>query len=197
MAPVAAAPLPDYYEEICLVTPGSTIRIKHNTYSVPSRLIGQNVRVKIFDDKLEIYHGQNLQLEVERLRGKDRALINYRHVIWSLIRKPGAFKRYRHREELFPSLLFRRTYDRLLCEVSEANADLEYLRILHLAAATSQHDVETAIALLFEVPMNPRFETIRELLHDRVDKSSLGLQPLAVDFSQYDNLIKEYEHGSS
>ena len=39
--------------------------------------------------------------------------IDYRHVIWWLVRKPGAFARYRYREELFPSLMFRRAYDAL------------------------------------------------------------------------------------
>jgi hypothetical protein len=34
-------------------------------------------------------------------------------VIWSLVRKPGAFARYRYREELFPTLVSRRAYDAL------------------------------------------------------------------------------------
>jgi len=34
--------------------------------------------------------------------------IDYRHVIWSLVRKPGRFARYVYREEMFPSVVFRR-----------------------------------------------------------------------------------------
>jgi|GEM_PF-2092484 len=60
---------------------------------------------------------------------------NYRHVVWSLVRKPGAFARCRYREELFPSLVFRRAYDALRDARAE-RADVDYLRILHLAAST-------------------------------------------------------------
>jgi hypothetical protein len=53
------------------------------------------------------------------------------------VRKPGAFRRYVFREAMFPSLEFRRAYDRLLAQ-NNAQADLEYLRILHLAAGDGE-----------------------------------------------------------
>ena len=52
-----------------------------------------------------------VQLVIERIVGRNGHRINYRHIIWSLVQEPGAFARYRHREELFPSLAFRRAYD--------------------------------------------------------------------------------------
>ncbi len=55
----------------------------------------------------------NEDLETERLLGRGGCRGDYRHVIWSLVRKPGAFARYRYREAFFPSLTFRRTYDAL------------------------------------------------------------------------------------
>ena len=97
-----------------------------------------------------MYYGGVLQLEVERLRGEGGHRINYRHVIWSLVQKPGAFARYRYREELFPSLIFRRAYDALTERLDAWKADLEYLRILHLAASTMEGDVEQALAHLLE-----------------------------------------------
>ena len=67
------------------------------------------------------------------------------------MRKPGAFARYRYREELFPTLLFRRAYDALRQGYDvERKADIEYVRILHLAASTCQADVETALELALE-----------------------------------------------
>ena len=36
-----------------------------------------------------------------------QARIDYRHLIASLVRKPGAFAGYLYREELFPRLSFR------------------------------------------------------------------------------------------
>jgi hypothetical protein len=66
------------------------------------------------------------------------------------VRKPGAFARYRFREDLFPSLAFRRAYDALRRFRGE-RADVEYVRLLHLAASTMESEVERAIeALLAE-----------------------------------------------
>jgi hypothetical protein len=82
-----------------------------------------------------------------RLRGDKSHRIDYRHVIWSLVKKPGAFARYRYREELFPSLTFRRAYDALVDARGE-RADIEYVRILHLAASTFESRVEAALETL-------------------------------------------------
>jgi hypothetical protein len=65
------------------------------------------------------------------------------------VRKPGAFAQYRFREDLFPSLLFRRAYDALR-ERRGDRADVEYVRILHLAASTMESTVERAIGELLD-----------------------------------------------
>lgn len=65
------------------------------------------------------------------------------------MRKPGAFARYRYREELFPFLTFRNAHDALVDARGE-RADVEYVRILHLAAGTTEADVESALATLLE-----------------------------------------------
>jgi hypothetical protein len=70
-------------------------------------------------------------------------------VIWSLVRKPGAFAAYRYREDLFPSLVFRRAYDALRARRGD-RADVEYVRVLHLAASTGAHAVEQALSGLLE-----------------------------------------------
>ena len=63
---------------------------------------------------------------VERMvRGEGEANVNYRHVIGSLVRKPGAFARYRFRAQLFPTMHFRLTYDALRQWRGE-RADVEY-----------------------------------------------------------------------
>jgi len=82
-----------------------------------------------------------------RVRGEKGHRIDYRHVIWSLVQKPGAFARYKYREDLFPSLVFRRAYDRLR-ELRGERADVEYVRVLHLAASTLESRVERALAEL-------------------------------------------------
>ena len=70
------------------VTQGSTIRIGYNTYSVPSRLIGEKVDVHIKVECLEAWHGVVLVERLPRLRGRNKHEINYRHVIDWLVRKP-------------------------------------------------------------------------------------------------------------
>jgi ribosomal protein S21 len=97
----------DFSQDWVKVTRNSTIRVRHNTYSVDSRLIGERVQVRVYADHLELFYGQQKMEQMPRLRGEGRHWIQYRHVIHSLVRKPGAFRRYRYREDLFPSLLFR------------------------------------------------------------------------------------------
>jgi hypothetical protein len=104
--------LAEYTEVDVVVSSWSTIRIKHNAYSVPSRLTGERVRVRVFEARLEIFYAGRHQLTVERRRGENGHRIDYRHIIWSLVRKPGAFARYRYRDELFPTPAFRRACER-------------------------------------------------------------------------------------
>lgn len=139
----------DFRRERVRVTRFSTIRAVENTYSVSSRLIGEEVELRLHAESIEIWHGQELVATVERQRGRGNVAIDYRHVIWSLVRKPGAFARYKYREALFPTLTFRRAYDALAERLGSA-ADLEYVRILHLAASTSEAAVEAALERLLE-----------------------------------------------
>ena len=98
MEPVTVGRLPEWKEERTRVTSGSTIRIKHNTYSVPSQLIEEWVKVRVYDDRLEVWYADASQVTIERLLGRFGHRINYRHVIESLVRKPWAFERYRYRD---------------------------------------------------------------------------------------------------
>ena len=148
MRPLAATRLPEFVEEGARVNAGSTIRIRSCAYSVPSRLIGEMVRVRVYEDRIEVRFADVVELACERLRGNKRHRIDYRHVIWSLVRKPGAFARYVYREEMFPSLVFRRAYDAIQGNRPGIRADLEYLRVLHLAASTIEADVQTALESL-------------------------------------------------
>ena len=100
---------------------------------MPSRLIGKEVQIRLYAERLEVYYKGHLVERMERVRGEREANVNYRHVIGSLVRKPGAFARYRFREQMFPTMTFRLAYDALKRWRGE-RADVEYVRILHLAA---------------------------------------------------------------
>ena len=75
-------------------------------------------------------------------------------MIWSLVRKPGAFATYRYRQDLFPTLVFRRTYDRL-CQTGPIGADRAYLAVLALAAGLGESVVETALRMLLDAGRLP------------------------------------------
>ena len=142
-------PVPSYTTYSPKVRCWSTLRIGNRSYSVPSRLIGHQVKVRQYANHLEVYYRDRRVETMPRLRGDQEVCIDYRHVIWSLVRKPGAFARYRYREELFPTMAFRRAYDALRRWRGE-RADVEYVRILHLAASTSESEVQQALELLLE-----------------------------------------------
>lgn len=105
------AGLPEHVEEEAWVSEWSTIRVRHCAYSVPSRLIGEKLLVRVYEDRIEASYRGTKELACERLLGRNQHRIDYRHVIWSLVRKPGGFARYVYREEMFPSLVFRRAYE--------------------------------------------------------------------------------------
>jgi len=190
MRPLVVSRLLDHDEEIANVSEGSTIRIRHNTYSVPSRLIGETVKVWVYENRLEVRYGQELMLTVERLLGRFGHRIDYRHIIWSLVNKPGAFARYRYREELFPTVIFRRAYDALSEAQPGTKGDLEYLRVLHLAASTMESEVGAALELLLDQGTLPTFDQVQALLNPKRTPVP-EMPPLKVDLQEYDRLLVE------
>ncbi|MEZ4311921.1 MAG: IS21 family transposase [Polyangiaceae bacterium] len=182
-----ASRLPEYTRVLVRVRRWSTIVVAKRSYSVPSRLIGHQVEARVYPDVLEIRLGDKLVETVPRLRGNDMHRIDYRHVIWSLVRKPGAFPAYRYREDLFPSLVFRRAYDALRAGRGD-RADVEYVRILHLAASTHEATVERALAQALERGDRFDYATIKALAKPeapQVPELHVG-EP---DLAHYDRLL--------
>jgi hypothetical protein len=175
------------------VTQGSTIRVRCNTYSVPSRLIGEQVDVHIKVESLEVWHGSVLVERVPRLRGRYKHAINYRHVIDWLVRKPGAFAGYRYQDEMFPTSRFRRAYDTLL-EQGSSRAAKDYLRILELAAKESETGVDAVLGRLLEwnVPITPT-AVADHLRHDLGLPRAMEVRIAMVDLSMYDGLLDTRE----
>jgi hypothetical protein len=178
----------EFTEETMTVSGWSTIRVKHNSYSVPSRLIGEAIKVRLYESYLEVWYGGERQLVIERLLDRNNHRIDYRHIIWSLVQKPGAFARYKYREELFPTLVFRKTYDALCAALSGWDADVDYLRILHLAASTMEAEVEAALELLLEQQQVPRTDRVKALVSPRAP--SLPEMPAyEINLGDYDALL--------
>jgi Mu transposase, C-terminal domain len=177
------------------VTTGSVIRVQNNVYSVNSRLIGERVEVRLHLEQVEVWYGQKLVETLPRLRGRGQRHIDYRHVIDTLVRKPGALANYCYREELFPSSRFRVAYD-LLHETLPARADREYLEILHLAAHESEAGVEQALRVLIEDEQPINRSAVAALL--RAGQSTPAVTAVTVppaDLASFDTLLTEVWDG--
>ena len=191
MRELNVAKLPEFTEHQVRVSEWSTVRVKHCAYSVPSRLMGEWVRVRLFEDQVEVWYAGTLQLTCERLHGRNLRRIDYRHMIWSLVRKPGGFARYVYREEMFPSLVFRRAYDAIQTPHQGLKGDLEYLRILHQAASMLEADVEAALTLLLAESHVITADAVKELMTTSSRAEVPPLAPPRVDLGSYDALLAE------
>lgn len=104
----------DYQEVTVRVTRSATIEVRRVLYSVPSRLIGERLRVHLYHDRLGCYLGTQLITTLSRVypvAGKTRARrIDYRHLIVSLSAKPQAFRYSQLRDDLLPSESYRRLW---------------------------------------------------------------------------------------
>jgi len=169
------------------VTSFSTISVDKVVYSVPSRLIGRELKALAYPEVVRVFLGDTLVQEMPRLAPGSRK-INYRHVIAHLVRKPGAFANYQYREELFPSVVFRQAYDALAHKRPE-RADKEYLSILHLAAMGSEQDVEAALVVLLEAEQLPLLATVRELVQFKGPSEVPNVYIAAPDLCSYDVLL--------
>ncbi len=160
-----AARLGGFKRVTCRVGQGSTINVDRNVYSVPSRLIGAQVEVRLHAETLDVWYGQTRVDTLPRLRGRKGHHINYRHVIGWLVRKPGAFEGYLYRADLFPTSRFRMAYD-VLKQVLPARADKEYLHILKLAALKNESAVDEALRFLIDTEQPVSFHAVEALVHE-------------------------------
>lgn len=104
----------DYQTLSLKVTRSSTIEVRRVVYSVPSRLIGERVQIRLYHDKLVIYAGQQVALTLKRVypaAGENRTrCINYKHIIRSLAAKPQAFRYSQLREDILPDDNYRQLW---------------------------------------------------------------------------------------
>jgi hypothetical protein len=181
--------LDDFREYTIPVGSSSTVRVAHNVYSVPSRLIRHEVTAKLHADHVEIHFAGQCVCSMERLRGTGKARIDYRHIIGSLVRKPGAFENYRYREEMFPSTVFRQAYDQLL-QYDPKHASRRYLKILEWSAMNSESAMEGSLKQLLDTGEDLDLDTLIQLSESPTDEPMDIHIPLP-DMFLYDILLKE------
>ncbi len=137
LKPLPALRTTDYEETIVTVTSSSGFTVRKVFYSVPSRLIGHRLRVRLYDDRLECFLGSTPLMSLRRGRphpsGKRGHVIDYRHVIHALRRKPMALFNLVYREQLFPRRAYQRAFEALLAGDGEKRACRTMVGLLALA----------------------------------------------------------------
>jgi hypothetical protein len=189
MRPLTVAAFLEFDEISATVTSESILLVKRNTYSVHPRLIGEKVRVRLYELRMEVWHSGQLVLELPRLIGRNCHHIDYRHVVDAMLRKPNAFRCFRFKEDLFPSPVWHRAMSALQKAVGDYKADIDYLRLLHLASKTLESDVEATLSLLMEAGQCPGPEAVKKLMNLEVPTEIPVMAPLEVELIDFDCLI--------
>ena len=190
--------LPERRMESCTkesqrVSRNSTICVRKNYYSVPSQLIHERVEIRIYVGHLEVWYAGQMAERIERLRGQDKATINYRHITHSLVRKPGAFAHYRFQSSLFPRLIFRVAYDELR-ERRSASADRDYVQLLKLAADEGEDRVSEVLRAMVEVGDPITLEKVHKRINEGGGDSGIPtIQVGPVSLAAYDLLLEGEE----
>lgn len=142
---VKLQPLPprrtdDFDEELVTVTRSSGFLLRHVFYTVPTRLIGHRLRVRLYDDRLECFLGSTLVITLPRGRrprgavsNRNGHVVDYHHVIHTLRRKPMALLNLVYRDQLFPREAFRRTWELLIAAQPARQACRSMVGLLALA----------------------------------------------------------------
>lgn len=189
LRPLPSARIPAHSDVEVSVRKWSTIRVRENTYSVSSNLRGHRVIARVHPDIIEVLYKGSVVESFPRLRGRSQRRIDYRHVIHSLVRKPGAFARWKYREDMFPTLTFRLAYDSLRHTRGE-RADVEYLRLLELAATTMESRVEAVLQHFLDEGRALDCTEIRRLVETTPDRPLIvEVAPVVADLVSFDSLL--------
>lgn len=180
----------DFSELTVKVTTSSTIAVKRGLYSVPSRLIGEKLRIHLYHDRLECFVGQTRVITLPRVYPKapeERARrIDYRHVIHALAAKPQAFRFSRLRDDLLPTLQYRRLWQRAEQQFDPQQACKWMLSVLRLAY---DYDCESQLAAeLLQVDHLPELAALQKrfLRHRTPQPAMVSKQH---DVGTYDHLL--------
>ena len=130
-------------------------------------------------------------MSLPRQTGKQGMVLDYRHVIDHLLRKPGAFERYRYREQLFPSRLLRSAYDHLIAQQGQRRGTVEYLRLLKLASEVGMSGVEVMLADYLSPPYPAWSVAELRCVLQPVTRSPIELAELQPEWRSYDALLSQ------
>jgi hypothetical protein len=183
----------DFVETEARVTRASAFTVRGILYSAPSRLIGHRLKIRLYHDRLDCYLGASLVLSVPRGQpapGKSRGrVIDYRHLIEGLKRKPQALKGLIFRDALFPSEAYRRTWQGLEARLPARKACRLMIGLLELAAAQAcEAELGAALTAHLETGELPDLDELRARFQPRLAAPPTIEVPLPA-IASYDALI--------
>lgn len=147
----------DYTEITARVSSSSTIDVRRVTYTVPSRLIGMHLRVRLYDDKLCCYFGATPVVTLNRIysqaKTKRRRQIDYRHIIDSLVKKPQAFRYSSLREDILPNDTYRYIWSHIN-KTMDAKVACRFMVGLLYLAATENCETLLADSIVDDIQQN-------------------------------------------
>ena len=127
----------DFEEKTVTVTRSGGFMLNRVFYTAPSRLIGHRLRVRLYDDRLECFLGSTAMMTLRRGQpvsdSKGGHVVDYRHVIHALRKKPMALLNLVYRDQLFPRAAYARAFEALLEAAGDRRACKTTVELLALA----------------------------------------------------------------
>jgi len=184
----------DFEETRVLVTSNSGFLLRKVFYTVPSRLKSHHLRVHLYDDRLECFLGSSPLFTLRRGRqpkGTDKHgyVVDYRHVIHSLRRKPMALLNLVYRDHLFPRQAYARAFEALLAAGNERHACRTMVGLLALA---HERTCEAELAQVLDAELDAVRLPDHDALRRRFTPDEPSMPQVTVelaDLASYDALI--------
>jgi hypothetical protein len=170
------------------VSSSSMVTIRKCTYSVPSRLIHYSLKACIYSSKIDLYYGRQLVQTMKRGAREESHVVDYKHIIHALIKKPGAFEQYKYRESLFPRLIFRKAYD-YYKRTYPRRGHKVYLNLLQLAALHGESTVARVLENNLEQGVFLEGEALKEKILFQAPKKVPTINILAPQLKDYNLLL--------
>jgi len=177
--------LPEYSEEDKMVNSFGMIRVKNISYSLPSRFKGYRVRVRVYDDVIKVFSGRLELAVLPRKRGTVYS-VDYRHIIESLRRKPGAFANCQYKDQLFPSDIYITAYELFKSKYNELRADKEYIEIVYFAFKHGEEKVASLLEELIESNSLLSMDSVKAKLNIQVKIPHINIpKPSLLSFDKF------------
>jgi len=184
----------DYEVLTARVSSRSTLEVRCILYTVPSRLIGRQLELHLYHDRICGYLEGQWVVELPRIRvtAKDKRrarCINYRHVIEGLRRKPRAFLYCTWQLELLPNDHYRTLWTQIQDGFDADSAAVLMVEALYLAAT---QDKEPAVAAYLEAQLAAGTLTLASLQRQFQRLSKVSLPVVDVhqhNLGEYDQLL--------